>query len=522
MSDALVQAAEDAPPTAAPIAPPPEERAWVSRWPPRRLALDLLMVLCLTLFAFYVREWRIGLPPNRYFDETYYVKSAYEYLDGKADSNTVHPPLGKLLIAAGIRTYQTAAPALARAHLVDTVTDGAGWRLACLVAGVLMVPLTYALGFRLFRSRFVAATAAWLVVIDPLHIAQSRIAMLDMMVAFFILLGAYGAWRFIEARRASVGWAVFTALVFGLGAAVKWNSLFAGFGACIAMLALKPYPYRGFRGWAVRLPLIFIVVVTLAYMSAFVPFFHQGHDWRQLYANHKQMVTFRYSKEFTHRYMSHFWDWPTIMRPVWYHYEEYTEPHGSAFPQRTDTFWTRLAWRGRDPNQYISGVVAIGSIFVWITFLIFFFLTLGQSFVMPAWMAVVSAWRRPTANPPAETPADQLPVAPQRIPLLESLRDWRLGPERPWIYLVLLYLPQVVLWSVNKGFLFYMLPCIPFMAILVAAVLNEWLDLSMGRTCVAVYLLVAALCALAYYPLLTAYPIPRPLYDLLIPTSKWV
>jgi Dolichyl-phosphate-mannose-protein mannosyltransferase len=548
----------------------PASPAPVSLTRERPYATWALLAL-VVLVGYLVREWRLEAPAVRYFDETYYVKAAYEYLEGKPDSNTVHPPLGKMCIAAGIWLYQTVAPSLHQLGWIDRVHDSAGWRLSSLLAGTLMLPLTYMLGSRLFNKPRVGLLAAYLLAFDPLHITQSRIAMLDMVLSLCILGAAWAAWRFIEAEEAAeTRWALVSVVLFSLGAACKWNSLFAAAGAVPAMLLLKPWAWRKRLGWVLKLGVMYAVLLPTIYMSSFAYHFYHAGTMAQVGANHKLMVEFRYGKQFTHRYMSNFWAWPTIAKPVWYHYEDTATPTDCLFPNRNDTALTRLMWQGDDPGMYVVGVIAIGSPFTWITFLIFYVLTLGQSLVFPLLTAVsgngssgaTSSAQGPVrmAGEPVAAPALEPEAAPEQAPsagqgeqamaavaapapagdqglaigaassgpdgqaagLVGRILALLQGPERPWIFLVLLYTPQVLLWSVNKGFLFYMLPCTPFMAIMAGAVLEEWEELPLGRSCIMLYLATATLCTMAYYPLLTAYPLPKPLYHILIPFSKWI
>jgi len=549
-----------------------------SRLPLNRPWGDVLVVLLLLVFSFAVRQWHLGLPETRYFDETYYSKAGEELLAGRADSNTVHPPLAKLIIATVGHFYSAIGEPLQRAGWVGGVTSWAKWRAGSLLFAMLTVPLTWSLALRMFSSRWCAATAAFLLSIDFLHLVQSRITMLDMYLAFFILFGAWSAWRFIEARRDLDGWAFVTVLSFSIGFACKWNSLFAGLGATAAMLLLKRYPdgWRGAFRWFWRIGLLYLVLVPLLYLAAFIPFLWQ-HKWdvrasfTDAVKNHKVMINFRYSKEFTHRYMSNFWSWPTMLRPVWYHYEEHKDPEGSLVPPSADSPAARLIWRGREPNEYITGILAMGSPFVWWTFLVFLLLTCVQSVALPLFEIALAAVRaaraaaRVNEEPPSEavsegaqpasaehspeaaaeapecaistdSPVDALPcaspvVAPPPRPSilgeawaagLRCLDGWRFGAERPWLFLLLMYVPQVLLWSVNRGFFFYMLPCVPFMCIFIAGILREWLDLPFGRVCAGAYLGVATLFFVAYYPLLVGWSIPKPVYEVLVFTPRWI
>lgn len=508
-----------------------------------RRHLDVLLVLLLMTFGFGVRQWHIGLPETRYFDEIYYAKSGQELLNGKRDSNTVHPPLAKQMIAAFGYLYSAVGTPLQEAGLVGGVTDYARWRVGSLVMGVLMIPLTYALGFRLFRSRWVAFVGAFLLDIDFLHVTQSRITMLDMYVAFFILAGTYAAWRYIEAERKTSGWAVLSVLSFAVGVACKWNALFAAVGAVPAMLWLKPYALRvstpfPLRGavrrpmwqWLLTLCVMYAVIVPFVYAVSFIPFLWQhqwklGQSWKELKANHMEMWTFRHDpKQFTHRYMSDFWKWPTMMRPVWYHYEEHDQPDGSLIPPRADRWIWWLAWRGQEPDHYVTGILAMGSPFVWWFFLIFLLLTVIQSIILPLTVVLRCIGFKAPDEAPQPALAGHVVAPPPSAPSpwRQALDAWRFGPERPWLFLMLLYFPQVLLWGVNHGFLFYMLPCVPLMSIFTAAILREWLDLPFGKFCAGLYLATAVVFFMAYYPLLVGWSIPRPLYELLIFTEKWI
>lgn len=604
---ALAQGANDE------VSPPPRDGDAPA--PPRPVARDWrdpVFLLVLMLLAFLVRQWHLGLPETRFFDETYYSRSGEELLAGRPDTNTVHPPLAKLIIATVGYAYTAIGQPLQEAGWVGGVTDWAKWRAGSVLFGLLMLPLTYSLARRLFRSRFCAVTATFLLAIDFLHMVQSRITMLDMYLAFFILLGGWAAWRFIESERRMGGWAVLSVLAFCIGFACKWNSLFAGLGAFVAMLALKRYPtderptrldvlgrlvgwavvftplayrfvglslpqallmgacgsallhiwgvarvlppLRGPGLWFTRLSMLYLVLLPTVYIASFVPFIWQ-HKWdlqtsyTDAVKNHKVMFEFRYGQEFTHRYMSQFWAWPTMMRPVWYHYEEHKGQEGSLFAPNTDDWLSRTAWRGQAPGQYVTGILAMGSPFVWWTFLVFLALTLVQSVLLPLGAVLTDGLRAMRAAPPfppVESPAAATADAPAEPPAVaeegmalprpdpfrtfrlglvvakERLDAWRFGPERPWLFLLLMYVPQVLLWSINRGFLFYMLPCVPFMCIFIAAILREWLELPWGRLCAFAYLAIATLFFVAYFPLLAGWSIPKPIYEFLVFTPKWI
>ncbi|HEX2142496.1 MAG TPA: hypothetical protein VHK28_09545, partial [Candidatus Limnocylindria bacterium] len=146
-----MEAREEAPPAAPPVAAQPAEPAdrspspWqrLGRWmrpdptdpylrePYRRLdRLDLAIVLGLVVVALLFRLWRLDTPRSMHFDEVYHARSATEWLADWQEGWTrdtyewTHPMLAKYLIAAGIvvadpnkvvDSVQTDAPATAMA-----------------------------------------------------------------------------------------------------------------------------------------------------------------------------------------------------------------------------------------------------------------------------------------------------------------------------------------------------------------------------------------------------------------------
>jgi dolichyl-phosphate-mannose-protein mannosyltransferase len=133
-------------------------------------AADVAALSGATLLAGVLRMWRLDVPQTLMFDEIFYAKDACWYaLSSEAvckigyEQTAVHPPLGKWLLAAGIRVFGY---------------DAFGWRVAAAVAGTVTVALLFVLGRKLLGSTLGAVTAAVALAIDPLHFVQSRVAML--------------------------------------------------------------------------------------------------------------------------------------------------------------------------------------------------------------------------------------------------------------------------------------------------------------------------------------------------------
>jgi len=152
------------------------------------------------LLALFLRLWHLGRPHQFEFDETYYAKDAWsllhhgyarDYVDKANDhilagqttgqwkstpEMVVHPEVGKWLIALGEKAFGM---------------DPFGWRIAAAVVGALMVLVMCRFARRLTGSTLLGCIAGLLLCFDGLHFVLSRLALLDIFVAFFILCGVH-------------------------------------------------------------------------------------------------------------------------------------------------------------------------------------------------------------------------------------------------------------------------------------------------------------------------------------------
>ena len=217
--------------------------------------------------AFVIRLVNLGYPNKLVFDETYYAKDAYSLLQHgyergwKPDANAkivagnldamqdtasfiVHPPVGKWLIAGGEQLFGM---------------NSFGWRFAALVFGSLLILVTIRLVRRVSRSTLIGGLAGLLLTFDGLAFMMSRIALLDVFLAFFLIaavscLAADRDWfrnrladhlerAGIPDLRGRFGpalvirpWRIAAGLCFGLAVGTKWNALYVL--AAFALLSL--------------------------------------------------------------------------------------------------------------------------------------------------------------------------------------------------------------------------------------------------------------------------------------------
>ncbi|GAA1102497.1 dolichyl-phosphate-mannose--protein mannosyltransferase [Nesterenkonia jeotgali] len=357
----------------------------------------------ITLFAGILRLRDLSTPHLLMFDETYYAKDAYAlmltgyelvwpeeaddaWLAGNPQptedgSYVVHPPLGKWLIAAGLRVFGQ---------------DSAfGWRISAAVAGTLAVLLIILIAQRMFRSVFLGAFAGLLTAIEGHHLVMSRVALLDIFLMLFVLaafgalladrysgrrrLAAWALSRESDLGRALAGgpwlgvrpWRLLAGVLLGAAVAVKLSALafLAVFGIMVILWDLQARRLAGVERWArsgllkdaVPAVLTVLPVAAATYLASWTGWLSSqggwGRQWhlshpaeglarlipdpiRSLWNYHVSATEFHQGLSSGHDYASSPWTWPFMGRPVSMHYDsisagEVHEPTGEVCGAKT-------------------------------------------------------------------------------------------------------------------------------------------------------------------------------------------
>lgn len=465
------------------------------------------------LAAGVVRFARLGTPPEIIpLDETHYVPNALGLLRHGADlacgdepeicspekmspTFTVHPLVGKWLIAAGIKVF---------GH------DAFGWRAAAALFGSLSVLVIYLIAKRLWGSRALAAAAAILLGVEGLQFVQSRLAMLDIFPSFFILLGV---WLLLEDRARSPGrrgprwWRIGSGAAFGLAVASKWSAIpvlpvVAGVAFAWEVVRIRderaaraaaapttppgtpaeegsfppdagPQPglARPLAGQALRLAGTFALLPAMIYVGSYGSWFAStkryvpprcndtvsvegletskpkaGLDlwWcyqREILAYHWNLDPRDEKGNPLHTYMSQAWSWPWISRPTAHHF--------------TST--------GSGETLRDAEILGLPNPVVWWA---------GFFIALPACVWWMTRRRDQTAA-----------------------------------LLVVLFAPLVLPWFVTTRplFMFYMTPAVPFLVLMVVHAMQRW-----RLRALAVAFVLLAVAAFAYfYPVLAAVELPE-------------
>lgn len=279
----------------------------------------------IALVAAIARLFRLSHPHELVFDETYYVKEAFSFLnygyEGKwaDDVNAafvsgdysgldlssaeyvVHPPLGKWLLALGQAIFGS--------------DSGLGWRFASAAIGILAVVLVVRIALRLFRSPLLAALAGLAVALDGMGIVMSRTGLLDNFLAFFILAGFWAVVRDREHSRAQLAhavahgyltedgkprdvwgpalfyrpWLLVAGVLLGMSTAVKWSGIYA-----VAVFGILVFVWGIFARRAVGAPLFLggavfregwpafvqlVPVAGLTYVACWASWFLEPRSW---------------------------------------------------------------------------------------------------------------------------------------------------------------------------------------------------------------------------------------------------
>src|SRR6266540_6661070 len=353
---------------------------------PRDFDGGWIATLLITAFAGFIRFWHLSTPVMFIFDETYYAKDAYSLLKfgyarqfvdaprkdeanlrilaGNLDvfkdtpSLTVHPEVGKWMIAAGEKMFGMTP---------------FGWRFMPALFGTLTILVLIRTVRRMARSTLIGCIAGLLLAVDGLHFVMSRVALLDIFLAFWLVaavscLVADRDWTrrrhadslatpTANGERRTLGrwllirpWRIAAGVCFGLALGTKWSAVWviAGFGILVFAWDFGARRALGVRHAFVKSALVdgipaffsIVLVAIVTYTATWTGWLlhdnaydhdyaskNPAHgvmkvvpdDFRSLIHYHQEVLAFHtgdYIKHATHPYQSNPAGWPIIARPI--------------------------------------------------------------------------------------------------------------------------------------------------------------------------------------------------------------
>ncbi|HEX8099166.1 MAG TPA: phospholipid carrier-dependent glycosyltransferase [Actinomycetota bacterium] len=339
----------------APIEPARSQRPYRRRFYQR----PVVVLLAFTALAGGLRFYHLSNPPGYVFDEVYYAKdgcydAGFPYRSCKLKTPgeqtfTVHPPLGRWMIAGGEAAFGNRP---------------FGWRVASAIAGTLSVLLLGLLALRLFDSVTWAGIAALLLATESLNFVQSRISMLDIFVTGFVI----GGFLFLVLDRQWIDrrtpvlpepvegegeaaddddfefgpdrapspifrpWRLAAGVTFGAAAATKWSGIPPIVLAVLLAMAwersrrkrlrLRRPLFEAIRDESFGIFWFLVFVPVVVYMASYADWFvRNGFDLGGWWDTQRGMALFSLNLRAGHPWSSRPWTWLAMEGPVSYYYK---------------------------------------------------------------------------------------------------------------------------------------------------------------------------------------------------------
>ena len=266
---------------------------------------------------------------STYFDEIYHARTAWEHLNRVEPYEITHPPLGKIILSAGIALFGMTP---------------FGWRFSGTLIGVLMLPIMYVFIKKLFGGRAVPAAGTLVLAADFMHFVQTRIATIDSYSVFFILLMYLFMYLFISEDR--LRYLALSGVFFGMGAASKWTCLYAGAGLAVLWLIwvlsrakAGRLSLRGFLKNVGFCLIFFVAAPALIYCLSYYPYaaargnvpLFSGEYFRIVLDNQKYMFNYHSTIVAEHPYSSRWYQWILNIRPILYYLLYFPDGTRSSF-----------------------------------------------------------------------------------------------------------------------------------------------------------------------------------------------
>ncbi len=296
-----------------------------------------LAPVLIALASLILRLFNIASIKTMIFDEVYYVDGARDLLKYGVEVSAngpefiVHPPVGKWLIASGIKIFGD---------------NPLGWRFATAFLGSLMILFVALIAHRLFYSPILTALAAGLMAIDGLALVHSRTALLDNFLAFFILVSTY---FFISRKYWMSG------LFLGLALATKWSALYfiIIFGSIALYRAFTHHTGRELIRPTFSRIAAFGFLPLAVYITSWWGWFTSSRGWDREHSSnpissfiyyHQEMLNFHTNLAEKHPYQANPWSWLVMGRPTSFYYETPTNCGADTCSQEVLALGTPLLW----------------------------------------------------------------------------------------------------------------------------------------------------------------------------------
>ena len=297
-------------------------------------------------------------------------------------------------------------------------------------------------------------------------------------------------------------------ICMGLGIASKWTGIYAGCGLALLFFAhllrryreylyAKAHPGKSTNGMehqqiVKKFPdytvktidfclTFFVLVPAVIYLLSYLPFVDNSHPglFDRMLTNQTSMFNYHSGLEATHPYSSSWYEWPTMVRPIWYYSSYVTD----AVKEGISAFGNPLVWW--------IGIPA----FIYILYL----LIRNNAFLCSL-----------TGYTKTESSTDTA--------ITLSRREYHVAA-----FLVVGYLAQYLPWFfvTRITFIYHYFPSVPFVVLMIVYSLMQWKKHMSDRTFIivcCVYATVAFALFLLFYPVLSGQPVD---VDFVIKYLRW-
>ena len=300
------------------------------------------------------------------FDEVHYLPAARDWLAGEGLRNTEHPLLAKQLMAVGIAMFGD---------------NPWGWRLGSVLFGTLGLFAAMRAVWLASASRFASLATGFLIASSFPYFETARIAMLDIYMLAFAMLGT---WAVVAASRAASRggerWRlVLAGVLFGLAMSCKWSvAPLIGFALPAYLFARQWMQRAGHTGWIETAAWLWGVsgAVYLAHFMTIALLADPPPEWSDPLSWQWRMYELQASVKETHTYMSNWWHWIANWRAIWYYYDAYAGAQRgilfvghpltslAALPALLVAF--RYGWRQRRGAMFAAACGWAASLSIWV------------------------------------------------------------------------------------------------------------------------------------------------------------
>lgn len=250
---------------------------------------------------------------SSYFDEIYFARTAYNYLNNEETYEWTHPPLGKMIQAIPVILFNKMAPFY--------------YRLMGNIAGIIMIFIMYLLGIELFKKRKWAIVSSLLMFFETSHFVQTRMGTVDSFLILFIMLAIYFMIRHITKKETKYN-LFLSGLFFGLSMCVKWTGALGGMALAIIYFYDFIKNKRNIKKTLSYGTIYFVIIPLIIYTSIYFIYPKNRVAYTDSYKaiiDQTEMM-YNYHSKLTddHFFSSDWYTWPISYKPVWYYEQEYS------------------------------------------------------------------------------------------------------------------------------------------------------------------------------------------------------